>query len=331
LKIVALEEHMVTPNVLKAWSALPGHEDRTGPFGGELLVRRLTDMGEQRVRDMDHMGVDMQVLSLTTPGVQNLTAADARRLARDANDEVAAAVSARPERFAGFATLATPDPDAAADELRRAVTQLGLKGAMLNGRTGDRTIDHPDFAAIYATAADLRVPIYVHPQLPPTPVRDAYYRGFGDAFDALFAGGGLGWHLETGIQLLRLIFSGTFDRHPEMQVIVGHWGELILFFLERIEVADRMGLGLDRPIADYLRQNVSYTPSGIHSHRYLRWTIDVVGVERVMYAADYPFLDAGEGGARAFLEQAPLSFEDKKRIAHGNWERLTSDAALASV
>jgi predicted TIM-barrel fold metal-dependent hydrolase len=328
LKIVALEEHMVTPKVLEAWAALPGHDDRTGPFGGALLERRLADMGEQRVRDMDDMGVDVQVLSLSTPGVQNLAAADARRLARDANDAVAAAVSSRPERFQGFATLPTPDPEAAAGELRRAVTELGLKGVMLNGRTGPRTVDDPDFAAIYATAADLRVPIYVHPQLPPAPVRDAYYRGFGDDFDALFAGAGLGWHFETGIQLLRLIFSGTFDRHPELQVIVGHWGEVVLFFLERIEVADRIGLGLDRPIADYLRQNVSYTPSGIHSHRYLRWTIDVVGVERVMYAADYPFLDAGEGGARTFLEQAPLSFEDKERIAHGNWERLTSGATV---
>jgi predicted TIM-barrel fold metal-dependent hydrolase len=128
--------------------------------------------------------------------------------------------------------------------------------------------------------------------------------------------------------LLRLIFSGTFDRHPDLQVIVGHWGEVVLFFLERIQVVDGMGL-LDRPLADYLRQNVSYTPSGIHSHRYLQWTIDVVGVERVMYAADYPFLEAGAGGARAFLEQTPLSSQDKDKIAHGNWERMTAGRSAA--
>jgi predicted TIM-barrel fold metal-dependent hydrolase len=332
MKIVALEEHMVLPQVLEAWSAAgvawadPGTQSEEG-----AIARRLAEVGEQRVRDMDAIGVDVQVLSLTTPGVQNLDPADAVRLAPEVNDAIAAVVSSRPERFEGFAALPTPDPDAAVEELRRAVATLGLKGVMLNGRTGSRNIDHRDFAEIYAAAAELRAPLYIHPNLPQPPVRDAYYRGFGDDFDALFASWGLGWHVETGIQLLRLIFSGTFDRHPELQVIVGHWGEVVLFFLERIEAADGMGLGLDRPIADYLRQNVSYTPSGIHSRRYLQWTIDVVGVERVMYAADYPFLDAGEGGAREFLEQAPLSFEDKQRIAHGNWERLTSGATVGPI
>jgi uncharacterized protein len=329
MKIVALEEHIVIPQVLEAWSAAgdawmgPGTQSQEN-----LTARRLAEVGDQRVRDMDTTGVDVQVLSLTTPGVQNLAPTDAVPLATEVNDAIAAVVTSRPERFEGFAALPTPDPDAAADELRRAVTTLGFKGAMLNGRTGSRNVDHRDFDAIYAAAAELHTPIYIHPNVPQAPVRDAYYSGFGDDFDAAFARWGLGWHFETGIQLLRLIFSGTFDRHPELQVIVGHWGEVVLFFLERIEGADRMGLGLDRPIADYLRQNVSYTPSGIHSQRYLRWTIDVVGVERVMYAADYPFVDVGENGARAFLEQAPLSFEDKKRIAHGNWERLTSGVTV---
>jgi uncharacterized protein len=164
------------------------------------------------------------------------------------------------------------------------------------------------------------------------PVRDAYYRGFGDV-DALFASWGLGWHVETGIQLLRLIFSGTFDRHPELQVIVGHWGELVLFFLERIEVADRMGLGLDRPIADYLRQNVSYTPSGIDSRRYLDWTIDVVGVERVICAADYPFLDAGEGGPARFSSRrrSASTTRRRSRTATGSDSRAAAPSGPPSV
>ncbi|HEY6760226.1 MAG TPA: amidohydrolase family protein [Baekduia sp.] len=329
MKIVALEEHMVIPQVLEAWSAAGGAwaDPGTQPEEG-VIARRLAELGEQRVRDMDATGVDVQVLSLTTPGVQNLAGDDAVRLATVANDAIAAVIASRPDRFDGFATLPTPEPDAAVDELRRAVGTLGFKGAMLNGRTGGRNVDHPDFAEIYAAAAELHAPIYIHPNLPQPPVRDAYYSGFGDAFDAMFASWGLGWHVETGIQLLRLIFSGAFDRHPELQVVVGHWGEVVLFYLERIEGADRMGLGLDRPLADYLRQNVSYTPSGIHSQRYLRWTIDVVGVDRVMYAADYPFVDVGEEGARTFIEQAPLSFEDKKKIAHGNWERLTRSAPV---
>ena len=166
------------------------------------------------------------------------------------------------------------------------------------------------------------MPIYLHPQIPTVPVREAYYSGLGETFDAALATFGLGWHFETGLQLLRLIYSGAFDRHPDLQVIVGHWGEMIPFYLERVEILDGMGLNLDRPLADYVRENVFYTGNGMSSSRYLRWTIEMVGADRVMYATDYPFLYAGDGGSRKFLEQADLSLEEKEKIAHGNWERL---------
>jgi uncharacterized protein len=325
MKIVALEEHMVTRGMLEAWAAAPtAAEDETGQFGEGLIGERLADVGERRLRDMDDVGVDVQVLSLNQPGVQNLTAGDARSLGREANDAIAAAVASSPERLEGFAAVITPDPAAAAQELGRAVGELGLKGAMLNGRTGDRNIDHPDLSDIYAAAADLQVPIYIHPQLPVVPVREAYYSGLGDQLDGLLAGFGIGWHFETGIQLLRLILSGTFDRHPDLQVIVGHWGEMVLFYLERISSLDQAGTGLDRPLADYFRENVYYTGSGMLSQRYLRWTIETVGVERVMYATDYPFMYAGDGGARQFLEQADIDPGEREKIAHGNWERLTT-------
>ena len=324
MKIVALEEHMVTPAMLEAWASVPtAREDRTGPFSEGLIGERLAEVGDRRVHDMDDIGVDVQVLSVNTPGPQNLAAADAPGLARAANDAVAEVIKSRPDRFEGFASLPTPDPEAAVEELQRSVNQLGLKGVMLNGRTGTRNVDQPEFAGIYEAAADLNVPIYLHPQIPTVPVREAYYSGFGENFDATLETWGLGWHFETGIQLLRLIYSGTFDRHPDLQVIIGHWGELILFFLERIAVLDGMGLNLDRPLVDYLRENVFYTGSGIMSQRYLRWTLEVVGADRVMYATDYPFLYAGDGAGRAFLEQADLGSEDKEKIAHGNWERLT--------
>jgi len=330
MKIIALEEHMVTPAVLTAWSQAPtATEDHTGQFSQGILRQRLVDVGEGRIADMDDEGVDVQVLSLNSPGAQNLPPADAVACAREANDAVAAALAAHPDRFQAFAALPTPDPEAAIDELRRCVHDLGLRAAMLNGRTGAHNIDDPAFGGIYAAAAELRVPLYLHPQLPQVPVRETYYWGLGDPFDAIFASYGLGWHFETGVQLLRLIYAGTFDRHPDLQVIVGHWGELVLFFAERIRVLDEMGRGLDRPLADYLKQNVYYTGSGIQSQRYLQWTIDVVGVERIMYATDYPYLTTpdgtllvGAGAARAFLEQAPLRPEDTARIASGNWEAL---------
>lgn len=265
---------------------------------------------------------------MNSPGVQNLAPAEAVALAREANDTVAEAVGRHPDRFQAFATVPTPDPGAAAAEFRRAVTELGFPGALINGRTGDRNADHRDFDELYATAAELGAPIYFHPQLPQTGVRNAYYSGLDDQLDSMLARFGLGWHYETGVQLVRMVLSGTFDRHPDLQVIVGHWGEVVLFYLERLQSLELMGgLTLERPLVDYLRQNVSYTGSGMISERYLRWTMEVVGVERIMYSVDYPFIPMGSGQPRRFLKNAPISDADKELIGRINWETLTAAQA----
>ena len=324
MRIVALEEHFVTREIRDAWSRLdPAHQDGSLKlFNGGEIEARLEDLSDARVRHMDACGIDVQVLSLTTPGVQNLSAADAVSLARRCNDLVAATVRSRPDRFEGFATLPTPSPKKAARELDRAVAKLGLRGAMLCGRTRERSLDHPGFLEIYEVAASLRVPIYIHPQIPPRAVRDAYYSGFGDELDLHFATGGLGWHFETGVQLLRLILSGVFDRLPDLQVILGHWGEVVLFYLERVELLSKAARGLQRPIADYVRQNVHVTPSGMFGQRYLSWARDVIGADRILFSTDYPYVPIPAGGARRFLEEAGLSPEERKKIAHGNWDRL---------
>ena len=266
------------------------------------------------------------MLSLAEPATQGLQPPEAVALARDANDLIAATVAAHPDRFQGLATLPTPDPAGAVTELRRAVTELGCAGVMLCGRTGGRNIDHPDFAELWATAEALGAPVYIHPAVPPRSVRDAYYSGLGEVVDGGLAHTAIGWHYETGLQVLRLIFAGVFDRHPKLQVILGHWGEVVLFYAER--TARLAGpAGLQRPLLDYLRQNVSYTAGGMLSERYLRWTIEVVGVDRVMFAADYPYAWQGAGASRAFLEGADLSDGDREKIAHGNWERLSAAAS----
>lgn len=325
MKIVAVEEHFVNDDMIRRWSGLdPRHQDDSltmFPFDGEVGAR-LQDLSDERVRLMDESGVDVQVLSLTTPGTQNLEADDAYDAARRANDRVAETVRARPDRFEGFATLPTPVPMAAARELERAVTQLGLRGAMMFGRTRDRNADADDFLPIYEAAAALRVPIYLHPQTPPRAVRDAYYSGLGDPLDLQLATGGIGWHYETGVQLLRMILSGVFDRFPDLQVILGHWGEVVLFYLERIDLLSKGAKGLKRPVAEYFRQNVYVSPSGIFSARYLRWAIEVLGADRILFSTDYPYQFAPDGGARAFLRDAGLSAEDTAKIAHGNWEQL---------
>ncbi|MDZ7914877.1 MAG: amidohydrolase family protein [Rhodococcus sp. (in: high G+C Gram-positive bacteria)] len=327
MKITALEEHLMTPAILDAWRDAPGAErdNYVGNNERGALGERLLDLGQQRVDNMDATGVDVHVLSVTTPGVQNLSAEKAVPLAREANDAVRGAMDRFPTRFEGFATLPTPDPQASAAELRRCVTELGFMGAMLNGRTGDRNVDHPDYEPMWKVAAELRCPIYIHPQLPQNEVRDAYYSGYDFRTSYVFGGPVIGWHYETGIQLIRMILGGVFDRYPDLQVIVGHWGEAVLFFTERIaHVKDWTAAGLKKPVIDYFRENVSYTGSGDLSDRYLSWTKEVVGTERIMYATDYPFIDTSEGKARSWLESADLTEAEKVAIASGNWERMTA-------
>lgn len=325
MKIIGLEEHFATPELIDAWSALePEWRDIWTPTPGDW-TRGLLDLGDERLAVMDAAGLDVQVVSVTAPGVQNLLPADAARLQVDCNDQLAAAVATRPDRLQGFATLATPDPAAAAAELGRAVTDLGFHGAMLFGRTRDRPLYHPDNWAIFEAAEALNAPLYLHPQTPPPAVRRAYYDGLGpdDALSEAFATHGLGWHYETGVQLLRLILGGVFDRFPGLQVIVGHWGEVVLFYLERI---DRLAsvARLARPVSEYLRTNVFVTPSGMFSQRYLQWALDVVGIDRIMFSTDYPYIPVPNGGARSFLDESGLGEVDRHSIASGNWERLTS-------
>ncbi|MEF2072289.1 amidohydrolase family protein [Consotaella aegiceratis] len=325
MKIVGLEEHFVTPAALSAWRGLdPRWRDPAFQISerGEIGAR-LADLGDQRSADMDASGVDVQVLSLTAAGLHGLEPADAVALQSATNDLLAETVRARPDRFQGFATLAAPAPDAAAQELERAVRSLGLNGGMLFGRTRERNLDHRDNWPIFETAAALRAPLYIHPQSPQPEVREALYGGLGDLGMGL-ATFGVGWHYETGIQILRMVLAGVFDRFPDLQLITGHWGEVVLFFLDRIDNLTGPAK-LDRPISDYFRHNVSVTPSGVWSQRYLRWAMEVLGPERILFSADYPYVFTPDGGARHFLETADLSDTDKTAIAHGNWDRLVAD------
>ncbi len=323
MNIIALEEHFTTPEVSKAWQDLDPKSAAAGatvPFGGEG-GQRLLDFGNDRVAAMDEAGVDVQVLSLTTPGVQNLAPDDSVELARQSNDRVAAAVADRPDRFQGFATLPTPAPAAAAREMERAVRELRLQGAMVFGRTGARNFDHPEFWPIFEAASALKAPLYLHPQTPQSGVLQAYYKGFSQQTDMLFGRSGIGWHYETGIQIVRMAFAGVFDRFPDLQIVTGHMGEVVLFYLERLDTMNTTPK-LPRKMSEYFQEHVHVTPSGLFSQRYLRWAIEVLGVDRILMATDYPFLATPPNGARDFLLQSGLSDEDMLKIASGNWDRL---------
>lgn len=323
MKTIALEEHFATQEIMDAWK-------RVDPRWRDLALkastegegaRRLLELGQERLAAMDEAGIDVAVLSLTTPGVQNLDPDLAVGLAIGANDRLAAAIRSQPERFQGFATLPTPSPQAAAKELERAVRQLGLQGAMLHGRTRDHNLSDKEFWPIFEVADALRAPLYLHPQSPQQGVLDAYYAGLGAEMESLFARPGIGWHYETGIQILRLILAGVFDRFPNLQIVTGHWGEVMLFYLDRIDMLSGPA-HLQHKVSEYVQHHVSVTPSGIFSQRYLRWAIEVLGPERILCATDYPFAHVAKGAPRSFLEDAQLNQEGRTLIASRNWERL---------
>jgi uncharacterized protein len=322
MKTVALEEHFLTEEIRRAWSETPleAGEDTRGFDRGDL-ESRLDDLTSSRIALMDESGVDVQVLSVTTPGLNNLEPARSIALARRTNDLLAATIARSPDRFEGFAVLPMPSPREAATELQRSVRELGLNGAMLHGRVGEKSLDHADFLPVFEVAAALRVPLYIHPQIPQRAVREIYYGGFNPQIDTAFATFGLGWHYECGIQFLRLALAGVFDRWPELQIILGHWGEVVLFYTERLRALERV-TKLRRPVVDCMRENLYVTPSGMFNESYLRRSVEVLGYDRIMFSADYPYQYRPGGGPRKFLGEIALTQEEKEKFAHGNWERL---------
>lgn len=327
MKLIAIEEHFLTAEIRAAWAASAIGQEGTAGFDLGEIEQRLDDLGEGRIALMDEGGVDVQVLSVTTPALHNLEPEESVGLARRTNDLVAATIARYPARFEGFATLPTAAPAEAAVELERGVRELGLAGAMLCGRTREKSLDHPDFLPMFATAARLGVPVFIHPQIPQRAVREVYYSGFGDLIDTAFATFALGWHYEAGIQFVRMMLAGVFDRYPDLQIILGHWGEVVLFYLERLNSLARVAK-LERPVGEYMRRNLYVTPSGMWSQSYLQRTLEIVGPERILFSTDYPYQYRPGGAGRSFVNEAVLSPEEKELFAHGNWERLTRAAAV---
>jgi predicted TIM-barrel fold metal-dependent hydrolase len=320
MKTITLEEHFATPAFMEG----PGRGHRQAVSSGGLpaeLPDELCNLGDKRLAAMDAAGIDMQVLSLTTPGVEQLEAAEATASAREANDSLAVAVRNHPRRFAGFATLPTAAPDVAAAELERTVHDYGFKGAMINGHIRGRYLDDKFFWPILERAETLHVPIYLHPTHPPQPVIQASYSGLPPAVTFMLSGPAWGWHIETAIHTIRIILGGAFDRFPKLQMVIGHMGEALPFMLSRLDATlPPARTNLDRPISAYLRENLHYTFSGFTFTPTFLDLLLQVGIDRIMFSTDYPY--ASMARARAFLDQLPVSTADRDRIAHGNAERL---------
>ena len=320
MRTITLEEHFATPDYM----AGPGRKlrERAEETGGRLanVVADLLDLDDGRIAKMDAARIDMQALSLTSPGVEQLPVEEAKTVARATNAAIGEAVRRHPDRFFGLASLPILDAEAALAELDRATAEDGCKGVVINGHCGGRYLDDRAFWPVLARAEARKLPIYLHPTQSPQGVRDAWYGGLKPMVSEMMAGGGWGWHIETALHVLRMVLGGVFDAHPGLQIVIGHMGESLPFMIERVDMMPPLMTGLNKPISAYLRENVHYTFAGFNfTPTFLQLLLEV-GVDRILFSADHPYRPMAE--ARAFLDTLPVSPSDRERIAHGNAERL---------
>ncbi len=336
---IATEEAFSVPEVfeaMRAWAAAadPSEPDQdfwdfvfTQDTPGLRRVRRqLLDTDGERLEIMDANGVDVHLLSLTAPGVQTFPAAEAAALARLANDRLAAVISRHPGRFAGLAAVAPQDPEAAAGEISRAVTDLGLNGVIINSHTGSEYLDEEKFWPILEAAEALGAPVYIHPRSPAVQLAAAFKK-YG------LETGIWGFQADTGLHGLRLICSGVFDRFPGLRIVLGHLGEGLPYWMYRLDYMHPVRASYHtRPAlsltpSEYLRRNFAITTSGMNWAPVLRFCLEAVGADNIMFAIDYPY-QVTEGAVR-FLDEAEISDEDKRKIYHRNAERIFRIPATA--
>jgi len=308
--LIALEEHMLPPELADEVAEVHGQ-----PPG---IRAALTEWGERRLAVMDEAGIDVQVLSVVAPGSQEVPEDRAVDVARRLNDATAAAVAQQPDRFRALASLPTQQPDAAAEEARRAIEELGFAGVIVQGHTDGHFLDEPAFGPLLSMVETLGVPVYLHPTYPPQAVFDAYYRTPDPRVGQLLSIAGWGWHAETGMHILRMAAGGVFDRHPALQVVVGHMGENLPFSLMRADSILTPVAG--RSVAQAVLDHVHLTTCGYTTVPPLLCALQVFGADRILFSADYPFGDSVEHAA--FLRTAPISPTDREKVAHRNAEAL---------
>lgn len=335
MKLICVEEHILDANI--AQTTMPqvlqqapyladwgkhvqdgNNPDRSRPQieKNALINPKGMEFDKNRLADMDAAGIDMQVLSVGG-FPQFAPLAQHQRV----NDKLAAAIQKHSNRFSAMATLPWAEPEKAAAELERAVRQLGLKGALLNGRPSEDFLDHPRYAGLLAKFNELNVPLYLHPGIPVPAVQQAYYGGFDAEVTARLSMFGWGWHHESGIHLLRLMLSGAFDKNPNLQVISGHWGEMLPFYLQRLDDSlPQAATGLNRTLTETFRQQVYVSPSGMLTLPHFQFVYELMGAERILFSVDYPYQTLD--GVRDFIEKLPINRQEKEQIAYRNAAEL---------
>ena len=316
---IAVEEHFVTPELVDTIFGSIGWD----PAEWETMAAALQETGEARLADMDAAGIEVAALSLAAPCIQDVVdAAEATAKAAAANDALAEVLAAHPDRYVGLAALALQDPEGAAAELERCVNGLGFRGALANGYSsvGDLETaayyDEPQYLPFWETVAELGVPFYLHPRNP-LPNERRIYRGREQLLGPTWA-----FTVETATHSLRMIVSGLFDRLPELQIIIGHMGELLPFAVARTEqrLSHIPDARLERGPQQVLRENFNLTTSGNFHTQSLLGAILQVGADRILFAADHPFESIAE--AAEWFDAVPISEPDRQKIGRDNAARL---------
>lgn len=331
-KLITIEEHFTAKEVLDANAKYMPVRQQTlmekklqefYEYREGLYAPYLEDTTDQRIAYMDSQGIEMQILSYVMPVGDYVPKEAAIDICKMANDIMADHIARNPTRFRGMATLPMADPIAAAAELERCVKELGFVGTMLAGQWREHWYDEPQFFPIFAKAAELDVPVYFHPALINPMIRDYYYMSpsYSPIVGMMFSWGAFGWHIDTGIAVVRMILSGVFDKLPGLKIISGHWGEDIPMFLERIShLLPPEMTRLNKTVFDYYKENIHITPSGIMSNISLDAFVKYLGADRIIFSEDYPYRRSPDYAE--FLWNSDLSDEDKYMIARGNAEKV---------
>jgi predicted TIM-barrel fold metal-dependent hydrolase len=309
--VIALEEHYWDRELSAQFVGIEAMRDPE-------LLKRLYDLGELRLKEMDEAGIDVQILSHGAPSTQKLTGSEAVALTRRVNDRLKAAVAAHPTRFAGFAALPTSDPKAAAEELER-TTRLGFKGAMIHGLANDVFLDDKRFWPIYERAQALDVPIYLHPSVPLPAVSDAYYKDYAADFPMVVRAA-WGYTVETATLAIRMVLSGVFDAYPRLKIVLGHLGETLPFLIWRVDHALARPGAKTLSFRDVFCGHFYITTSGNFSNPALLCCVMEMGIDRILFSVDWPFV--ANKPAVQWIDTVPLCAEDKVKLLSGNAKAL---------
>ena len=320
MKLIDIEEHYISAKMDEKVRTILGQANNTAPGVGDMDTA-VMGLGEGRIAYMDERGIDMQVISYAGGFPASLEKEQAVPLCREVNNEMHELTQQRPDRFRVFAHLPIGSPQDAATELERCVRELGFVGAMISGHYHGLPYDDAHYLPIFEKAQELDVPVYLHPGLVPKEVSDVYYRGSWDRRTAfLLSGFGIGWHYDVGMQAVRMMVAGVFDKLPDLKIILGHWGEVVSFFMYRLDEMRDAGAVSRMKYSDYFKRNVYVDPSGMLYGEQLRFCLDTFGPDHIMWGEDYPYRRCED--IRTFLEEADLPEDVREKIAHGNAEWL---------